>query len=99
MYLAVGLGLGSLGPADALVHGDLLQEGVALGLGEVRRLHLAEVELHGAVVADDVGEEGPLAQGLLADLECHGRIAAILEEGHHHFLTLEVLRNGVGKHF
>lgn len=56
--LTVGLGLRAPGPADSVIHGDLLQEGEAFRLSKVRSLHLAEVELHGTVVADDVGEEG-----------------------------------------
>lgn len=90
-YLTVGLGLRPLQAPHTLVHGDLLQEGVALRLREVRRLQLAKVELHGAVVADDVGEERLAVQTLLAEAEGLGGLGAVLREGQDHFLALKVL--------
>lgn len=80
--------------ADSLAHWDLLQEGVALGLREVRSLHLAKVELHSAIVADNVGEKGLAVQSVLADLESDGRLTTILGEGQHHLLALKVLSKG-----
>lgn len=91
-YLTLLLGVGSLGSADTVVHGDLLQEGVALWLGEVGRFHLAKVELHGTVVADDVGEESSPCQGLLTDLEGHNWLLTILRKGNLHLLALKVLQ-------
>ena len=90
-YLAVGLGVGPLGAAGALLQGHLLQEGVALSTGEVGLVQLAEVELHGAVVADDVGEERLARQRVLGDPEGHRRLAAVLGERHLHLVRLEVL--------
>lgn len=90
-YLAVGLGLRPLQAPHALLHGDLLQEGVALRLREVRRLQLAKVELHGAVVADDVGEERLAVQAVLADAEGLGGLGSVLGEGHDDLVALKVL--------
>lgn len=81
----------SLDCPDSVIHSNLLQEGVVLGLGEVRSLHLAKVELHSAIVADNVWEKGLAAQGVLADLESDGWLPAVLGEGHHHLVTLKVL--------
>lgn len=66
------------GSTDSVVNGDLLQEGEAFGLREVRRLHLSKVELDSTVVTDDVGEKGLAIQAVLADLECSGWLAAVL---------------------
>lgn len=91
VYLTVSLGLWPLEPPDSVIHGDLLQEGVALGLREVRSLHLAKVELHSTIVADDMGEKGLAIQRVLGYLESDSRLATILGEGHHHLLPLKVL--------
>ncbi len=90
-YLAVSLGLWPLEPADSITHSDLLQEGVALGLREVRSLHLAKVELHSTIVADDVWEKGLAVQSVLADLESDSRLTTVLGEGQHRLLALKVL--------
>lgn len=90
--LAVRLGLWPLEPSDSVVHCNLLQEGVALGLREVGSLHLAKVELYGAVVADDVREKGLAVQAVLADLECDSWLSAVLGEGQHQFIALKVLK-------
>lgn len=92
LYLTVGLGLRPLQAPHAFLHGDLLQEGVALRLGEVRRLQLTKVELHGTVVADNVGEEGLAVQTVLADAEGLGGLGSVLGEGHDDLVALEVLR-------
>lgn len=90
-YLAVSLGLRPFEPTDSVAHSDLLQEGVALGLREVRRLHLAKVELYSTVVADDMGEKGLTIQSVLVDLESDSWFPAILGEGQHQLLALKVL--------
>lgn len=79
-YLTVGLGLWPLQAPYAFLHRDLLQEVVALGLGEEWRLQLAKVELHSAVVANDVGKEGLAVQTVLADAKGLGGFGAILGE-------------------
>lgn len=89
--LTVALGLRAPGPPDPLINGDLLQEGEAFRLRKVRRLQLPKVELHGTVVADDVGEEGLVVQALLVDLERSAGLAAVLGVGHHHLVSLKVL--------
>lgn len=90
-HLTVGLGLRPLERPDPFVHRDLLQEGVALWLREVRSLQLAKVELHGTVVADDVGEEGLALQTVLAELESDSGLGAVLGEGYHKLVALKVL--------
>lgn len=90
-HLTVSLGLWPLERSDPFVHRDLLQEGVALWLREVWSLQLAKVELHGTVVADDVGEEGLALQTVLADLESHSGLATVLGEGYHKLIALKVL--------
>lgn len=89
--LAISLGLWPLEPPDSVIHRDLLQEGEALGLREVRRLQLAKVELHCTVVADDVGEKRLAVQAVLVDLESGGWLCAIFGVGQHHLVTLKVL--------
>lgn len=91
-YLAVALACWSLGCSDPVVEGHLLQEGEPLGLGEVGRLQLAEVEFHGTVVAHHVWEKGLAGQSLLADLEGHTQVLAVLGEGELHFITIKVLK-------
>lgn len=93
-HLTVCLGLWPLQPLHTVTHCDLLQEAVALRLREIWSLHLTKVELHGAVVADDVGEEGLAVQTLLAELEGDHRLRAVLGEGQHHILALKVLIEG-----
>lgn len=82
---------------DSVVHGDLLQESEALGLGEVRSLQLAKVELHCTIVAHDAREKGLAVQSVLADLESNSWLAAILGEGQHRLLTLQVLSKKIKK--
>lgn len=90
-YLTVGLGLWPLQAPHSFLHGDLLQERVPLRLGEVRRLQLAKVELHGTVVADYVGKESLAVQTVLADAEGLSGLGSVLGEGHDDLVALEVL--------
>lgn len=90
-HLTVSLGLRPFECTDSITDRNLLQEGVALRLGEIWRLQLAKVELHSAVAADDVGKKGPAVQGVLADLESDSWLASVLGVGQHHLLTFKVL--------
>lgn len=99
-HLAVSLGLWPPQAAHAVLYGNLLQEGVALRLWEERRLQLAKVELHGAVVTNDVGKQGLAVQAVLAGAKGLSGLGSILGEGHDHLVALKVLskRNREGCH-
>lgn len=90
-YLAVGLRLWRAGPADAVVDGNLLHEGVLGGHREVRGLHLTEVELHGAVVTHDMRVKMLAAQLLFSHPESFGWLSAVLGVGQNHLIGVEIL--------
>lgn len=90
-YLTVSLSLWPLQAPHTVLDGNLLQEGVALRLGKVRRLQLTKVELHGAVVADNVRKEGLAVQTVLADAKGLSGLGSVLGEGHDHLIVLKVL--------
>lgn len=79
------------GPADAVVDGNLLHEGVLGGHREVRGLHLTEVELHGAVVTHDMRVKMLAAQLLFSHPESFGWLSAVLGVGQNHLIGVEIL--------
>lgn len=78
---------------DPVLYGDGVNENVILRNGEERLFLLAEVELHHAVFAEDVGQEGSVGEGFLADLKSRPHLLPVFGEGKlHQLLALEVLR-------
>ena len=92
-YLTLPFAGGSNSAPGLVLHLQGVDEGVALRSREIGLRLLAKVELHCAVLDQDVWEEGAPRQLFLGGAECHAQHVAILGVGHLHLLvTVKVLR-------
>lgn len=97
-HLALLGALGSRGCPDPVGGGDVVDELEALGDGRQGLRALPEVELHGAALAEHVGQQCPLLQRLLGDAEGGSQLLPVLGERQlHQLLALKVLHKGIGE--
>lgn len=95
-YFTIFLLFGPLWTSNTVLQGNILDESIVLRYWKIWLFLLTKIELHGAVVAENMWEERPSSKNFLTDFEGNTKLLSILCIGEFHFITFKVLLIGGG---